>query len=52
MAPPEPLTPHPLLVPPQGPQDYEAVPVEAFGLAMLRGMGWSQGEGIGRTFKR
>uniref|UniRef100_A0A8B9V6V4 G-patch domain and KOW motifs-containing protein n=1 Tax=Anas zonorhyncha TaxID=75864 RepID=A0A8B9V6V4_9AVES len=32
--------------------DYEAVPVAAFGLAMLRGMGWSQGEGIGRTFKR
>ncbi|XP_074023137.1 LOW QUALITY PROTEIN: G-patch domain and KOW motifs-containing protein-like [Numenius arquata] len=38
--------------PQPGPQDYEAVPVEAFGLAMLRGMGWSQGEGIGRTFKR
>ncbi|XP_051499937.1 LOW QUALITY PROTEIN: G-patch domain and KOW motifs-containing protein [Apus apus] len=35
-----------------GPQDYEAVPVEAFGLAMLRGMGWKQGEGIGRTFKQ
>ncbi|XP_053908249.1 G-patch domain and KOW motifs-containing protein isoform X3 [Cuculus canorus] len=42
-------------VPPRpqpGPQDYEAVPVAAFGLAMLRGMGWSQGEGIGRTFKQ
>lgn len=38
--------------PQPGPQDYEAVPVAAFGLAMLRGMGWSQGEGIGRTFKR
>uniref|UniRef100_A0A8V5GT23 G-patch domain and KOW motifs-containing protein n=1 Tax=Melopsittacus undulatus TaxID=13146 RepID=A0A8V5GT23_MELUD len=35
-----------------GPQDYAAVPVQAFGLAMLRGMGWRQGEGIGRTFKR
>ncbi|XP_054033168.1 G-patch domain and KOW motifs-containing protein [Dryobates pubescens] len=34
------------------PQDYAAVPVAAFGLAMLRGMGWSQGEGIGRTFKQ
>lgn len=38
--------------PQPGPQDYAAVPVQAFGLAMLRGMGWSQGEGIGRTFKR
>ncbi|NXR27604.1 GPKOW protein, partial [Cinclus mexicanus] len=34
------------------PQDYEAVPVGQFGLAMLRGMGWSQGQGIGRTFPR
>ncbi|NXO73966.1 GPKOW protein, partial [Phainopepla nitens] len=33
-------------------QDYEAVPVGQFGLAMLRGMGWSQGQGIGRTFSR
>ncbi|XP_068953354.1 G-patch domain and KOW motifs-containing protein [Petaurus breviceps papuanus] len=32
--------------------DYEAVPVEAYGLAMLRGMGWKPGEGIGRTFKQ
>ncbi|XP_065509397.1 LOW QUALITY PROTEIN: G-patch domain and KOW motifs-containing protein [Caloenas nicobarica] len=32
--------------------DYAEVPVGAFGLAMLRGMGWSQGEGIGRTFKK
>ncbi|XP_068034725.1 LOW QUALITY PROTEIN: G-patch domain and KOW motifs-containing protein [Anomalospiza imberbis] len=37
---------------PQTPQDYEAVPVGQFGLAMLRGMGWSQGQGIGRTFAR
>ncbi|XP_041343898.1 G-patch domain and KOW motifs-containing protein [Pyrgilauda ruficollis] len=37
---------------PQTPQDYEAVPVGQFGLAMLRGMGWSQGQGIGRTFPR
>ena len=27
---------------------YEAVPVEEFGLAMMRGMGWSEGVGIGR----
>ncbi|XP_070269704.1 G-patch domain and KOW motifs-containing protein-like [Myotis yumanensis] len=30
--------------------DYEAVPVEAYGLAMLQGMGWKPGQGIGRTF--
>ncbi|XP_017205245.1 G-patch domain and KOW motifs-containing protein isoform X2 [Oryctolagus cuniculus] len=30
--------------------DYEAVSVEAYGLAMLRGMGWKPGDGIGRTF--
>ncbi|XP_051280964.1 G-patch domain and KOW motifs-containing protein [Dicentrarchus labrax] len=32
--------------------DYETVPVEAYGLAMLKGMGWSKTEGIGRTFKQ
>ncbi|KAK3566059.1 hypothetical protein QTP86_025243 [Hemibagrus guttatus] len=32
--------------------DYDQVPVEAYGLAMLKGMGWNQGEGIGRTFKQ
>ncbi|NP_001007208.1 G-patch domain and KOW motifs-containing protein [Danio rerio] len=32
--------------------DYERVPVEAYGLAMLKGMGWKQEEGIGRTFKQ
>uniref|UniRef100_A0A8C6SXZ5 G-patch domain and KOW motifs-containing protein n=1 Tax=Neogobius melanostomus TaxID=47308 RepID=A0A8C6SXZ5_9GOBI len=32
--------------------DYETVPVQAYGLAMLKGMGWKQGEGIGRTFKQ
>ncbi|XP_008840811.1 G-patch domain and KOW motifs-containing protein [Nannospalax galili] len=32
--------------------DYEAVPVEAYGLAMLRGMGWKPGEGIGHTFNQ
>ncbi|KAM3618353.1 uncharacterized protein V6R79_019587 [Siganus canaliculatus] len=32
--------------------DYEQVPVEAYGLAMLKGMGWSKAEGIGRTFKQ
>ncbi|XP_053329204.1 G-patch domain and KOW motifs-containing protein [Spea bombifrons] len=31
--------------------DYEVVPVEQYGMAMLRGMGWKEGEGIGRTFK-
>ncbi|NWV25319.1 GPKOW protein, partial [Origma solitaria] len=38
--------------PPPTPEDYEAVPVGQFGLAMLRGMGWRQGQGIGRTFPR
>ncbi|XP_026223003.1 G-patch domain and KOW motifs-containing protein [Anabas testudineus] len=32
--------------------DYESVPVEAYGLAMLKGMGWKKSEGIGRTFKQ
>lgn len=32
--------------------DYEHVPVEAYGLAMLKGMGWKKTEGIGRTFKQ
>ncbi|XP_028567472.2 G-patch domain and KOW motifs-containing protein [Podarcis muralis] len=32
--------------------DYEEVPVEAYGLAMLKGMGWKAGEGIGNTFKQ
>ncbi|EKG13430.1 hypothetical protein MPH_09456 [Macrophomina phaseolina MS6] len=29
-------------------EEYEAVPVEEFGAAMLRGMGWKEGEAIGR----
>ncbi|KAF2481044.1 DExH-box splicing factor binding site-domain-containing protein [Neohortaea acidophila] len=28
-------------------EDYERVPVEQFGAALLRGMGWKDGEGIG-----
>ncbi|XP_034340629.1 G-patch domain and KOW motifs-containing protein [Arvicanthis niloticus] len=32
--------------------NYEAVPVEAYGLAMLRGMGWKPGKGIGNTFSQ
>lgn len=27
---------------------YEAMPVEAFGEAMMRGMGWQEGKGVGR----
>jgi len=27
--------------------DYESIPVDKYGLAMLRGMGWKPGEGIG-----
>ncbi|XP_056896642.1 G-patch domain and KOW motifs-containing protein [Takifugu flavidus] len=32
--------------------DYEQVPVEAYGYAMIRGMGWNKSEGIGRTFQQ
>ncbi|XP_062997539.1 uncharacterized protein LOC134408950 [Elgaria multicarinata webbii] len=32
--------------------DYEEVPVEAYGLAMLKGICLKAGEGIGRTFKQ
>ncbi|XP_034027412.1 G-patch domain and KOW motifs-containing protein [Thalassophryne amazonica] len=32
--------------------DYENVPVEAYGLAMLKGMGWKPGDGIGLTLKQ
>jgi G patch domain/KOW motif-containing protein len=28
---------------------YERVPIEAFGKALLRGMGWSEGAAIGLT---
>jgi hypothetical protein len=31
--------------------DYDDVPVEAFGAAMLRGMGWSEGAPVGLTNK-
>lgn len=30
---------------------YEAMPIEEFGMAMLRGMGWSEGGGVGRSKK-
>ncbi|XP_061760085.1 G-patch domain and KOW motifs-containing protein [Nerophis ophidion] len=33
-------------------EDYERVPVDGYGLALLKGMGWKKGEGIGRTFKQ
>lgn len=32
-------------------EDYERMPVEHFGAALLRGMGWSEGQGIGRNRK-
>ncbi|XP_059469002.1 G-patch domain and KOW motifs-containing protein [Neocloeon triangulifer] len=32
-------------------ENYEAIPVKDFGLAMLRGMGWEPGKGIGRNPK-
>ncbi|VDK76521.1 unnamed protein product [Litomosoides sigmodontis] len=32
--------------------NYDSVPIEVFGLALLRGCGWQEGEGIGKTNKR
>eukprot|EP00043_Microstomoeca_roanoka_P004503 m.50099 g.50099 ORF g.50099 m.50099 type:complete len:585 (+) comp12524_c0_seq1:76-1830(+) len=32
-------------------EDYDRVPVDQFGAAMLRGMGWKEGEPIGGKFK-
>eukprot|EP00842_Homolaphlyctis_polyrhiza_P003709 jgi/Hompol1/4339/HPOL_003602-RA len=32
-------------------EDYERIPVESFGDALLRGMGWSEGKGIGKGSK-
>ncbi|XP_071118672.1 G-patch domain and KOW motifs-containing protein-like [Haliotis cracherodii] len=36
---------------PDGPEDadYEQIPIDQFGFAMLRGMGWKDGEGIGKN---
>lgn len=30
-------------------QEYSATPIEEFGAAMLRGMGWKEGQGVGRS---
>lgn len=32
-------------------QDYERMPVEAFGEALMRGLGWQKGRGIGKNSK-
>lgn len=32
-------------------EDYEKIPIEKFGLAMLRGMGWKPTEGVGKNSK-
>lgn len=32
--------------------DYQRMPIEAFGEALMRGMGWSEGKGIGRNAKK
>lgn len=32
-------------------EDYERIPVDVYGFAMLRGMGWQPGKGIGRNEK-
>nr|KAG5709799.1 hypothetical protein BaRGS_032623 [Batillaria attramentaria] len=31
--------------------DYEQIPIEHFGFAMLRGMGWKEGQGIGKDYR-
>lgn len=40
--------PHKCCLLPAVTQDYEALPVEEFGKALLRGLGWSDGQGVGR----
>ncbi|OWA50171.1 putative G patch domain and KOW motifs-containing protein [Hypsibius exemplaris] len=32
--------------------DYDQIPVEKYGMAMLRGMGWREDQGIGKTNKQ
>ncbi|KAI8646384.1 DExH-box splicing factor binding site-domain-containing protein [Parasitella parasitica] len=32
-------------------EDYENIPVEEFGAALLRGLGWNEGQGIGKNRK-
>lgn len=32
-------------------EEYERLPVDEYGAALLRGLGWSEGEGIGRNRK-
>ena len=31
--------------------NYDEIPIEAYGIAMLKGMGWKQGQGIGKNNK-
>ena len=31
--------------------DYEEMPIEEFGMALMRGMGWKDGEGLGGSRK-
>jgi len=31
------------------PADYDRVPIDDFGFAMLRGMGWKTGQGLGKN---
>lgn len=32
-------------------EDYEAMPIDQFGTAMLRGMGWKKGDPVGKSNK-
>jgi len=40
-----------IFVPQPTQENYAAIPVKDFGLAMLRGMGWAPGKGIGKNPK-
>lgn len=40
-----------ILPPESSLQDYERMPVEAFGEALMRGLGWKKGRGIGKNSK-
>ena len=33
-------------------EDYDKIPIDGFGMAMLRGMGFKKEEGIGKTFRQ
>lgn len=50
-SPPSPLSPFSLSPPQSSMDDYTDMPINAFGAAMLKGMGWKPGEAIGLNKK-